>query len=203
MKGIKEFYDRTAADWADKWYDDDGMLPLLGKFLEYLPERPRVLDLCCGAGYESMRMARLGAEVTGIDLSPESIAIARSRNPELKFFASDMLEDYGYVGKMDGIACIAGLVHIPPENAGLAFANMAAVLKDGGYLLLVVRDGEGYIESQSRHVIDGEEYDRAFYGYTLDSLRAYADGMMEFVCEIPDDEPSMWKNYVFQKIGGV
>ena len=85
MKGVKEFYDRTAADWADKWYADEAMLPLLRKFMAYLPEKPRVLDLCCGAGYESRRMAGLGAEVVGIDLSPASIEIACERNPELEF----------------------------------------------------------------------------------------------------------------------
>lgn len=200
MKGIKEFYDRTAADWADKWYEDAGMLPLLKGFMEYLPENPRVLDLCCGAGYESMRLAKLGADVVGIDLSPASIEIAKERNPQLEFYAGDMLEDYGYIGKVDGIACIAGLVHIHPDNARLAFERMAQVLKDGGYLLLVVRDGEGYMERQSRHVIDGEEYDRAFYGYTLDKLRECADGYMEYVCEIADAEPSLWRNYVFRKI---
>ena len=85
IKGIKEFYDITAAGWADQWYADDSQLPLLKQFLDMLPQYPRVLDLCCGAGYESMRMAKLGANVVGIDLSPESIAIAKQRNPDLKF----------------------------------------------------------------------------------------------------------------------
>lgn len=200
MKGIKEFYDRTAAEWADKWYADEAMLPLLRKFFEYLPDQPKVLDLCCGAGYESRRMAGLGAEVVGFDLSPASIEIAIERNPELKFFAGDMLQDYSYIGKVDGIACIAGLVHIHPDEAGCAFEHMAQVLKPGGYVLLVVRDGEGYIERQSRQIIDGEEYDRAFYGYTREKLTECADGLMEFVCEIADDEPSIWRNYIFRKI---
>lgn len=199
MKGVKEFYDRTAADWANKWYADEAMLPLLRKFMAYLPEKPRVLDLCCGAGYESRRMAGLGAEVVGIDLSPASIEIACERNPELEFYAGDMLEDYRYIGKVDGIACIAGLVHIPAVQAPNAFERMAQVLKPGGYVLLVVRDGEGYIERQSRQIIDGEEYDRAFYGYTREKLIECADGLMEFVCEIVDDEPSAWRNYIFRR----
>jgi len=199
MKGIQEYYDKTAAQWADKWYNDDSMLPLLKKFMAQLPEAPQVLDLCCGSGYESMRLAGLGAEVTGIDISPESIAIARERNPSLRFYTADMLDDYGFIGKMDGIACIAGLVHIAPENARRAISNMSAVLNDNGYVLLVVRDGSGYIESQSRHIIDGEEYDRAFYGYTLSDLKEHSDGILDYICEIPDEEPSPWRNYIFRK----
>jgi len=199
MKGIKEFYDKTAAGWADQWYADDSQLPLLKRFLDMLPNDPRVLDLCCGAGYESMRMARLGAEVVGIDLSPESIAIAKQRNPDLKFYTGDMLEDYSFIDSVDGIVCIAGLVHIPPENAGKAFEQMGRVLKPGGYVMLVVREGEGRIESQSLRVVDGEEYDRSFYGYTLEALKQRAAGMMEFVTEIPEAEPSVWHNYIFKK----
>ena len=29
IKGVKDFYDKTARDWADKWYSDETMLPLL------------------------------------------------------------------------------------------------------------------------------------------------------------------------------
>lgn len=39
----------------------------------------RVLDLGCGPGLYAARMARSGCEVTGIDLSPRSIAYARER----------------------------------------------------------------------------------------------------------------------------
>jgi len=34
-----------------------------------LPCNAKVLDLCCGAGYESMRLKTLGVSVIGADLS--------------------------------------------------------------------------------------------------------------------------------------
>lgn len=199
MKGVREFYDRTAADWAEKWYGDDSQLPLLKRFMAYLPQKPRILDLCCGAGYESMRLAELGAKVVGLDISPRSIEIARERNPGLEFHVGDMLEDYSHIGTFDGVACIAGLVHIPHEQAGMAFARVSQVLNPGGYLLVVVREGEGRIERQSRQVIDGEEYDRAFFGYTLPALMDAAGDDFEFVEEAADEEPSFWRNYVLRK----
>lgn len=200
MKGVREFYDATATEWAEKWYANAEMLPLLKKFLAFLPDSPRVLDLCCGAGYESMRLAQLGAEVVGLDVSPASVAIAREKNPDLNFFVGDMLEDYRHVGAVDGIVCIAGLVHIPEISARKAFLRMVDVLKTGGHVLLVVREGAGKLEMQSRMVVNGEEYDRAFYGYTLDVLKAHADGLLEFVQEIPEDAPSIWRNYIFRKL---
>jgi SAM-dependent methyltransferase len=38
---------------------------------------PRILDLGCGAGWLSLELARLGAHVTGVDISPTNLAIGR------------------------------------------------------------------------------------------------------------------------------
>ena len=56
MKGVQEYYDKTAAEWAANGYDDQAYLPCLDEFLSLLPPGGRVLDLCCGAGYETGRI---------------------------------------------------------------------------------------------------------------------------------------------------
>ena len=198
-KGVREFYDKTAREWADRWYADDSMLPLLRRFMALLLESPRVLDLCCGAGYESGRMAALGAQIVGIDLSGESIAIARDRNPALTFHEEDMLNDYDYTGPVDAVVCIAGLVHLSWEQLRCAFERMDAVLRPGGRLLLVIREGVGRQAERSDVVIDGECYDRAFYAHTLDELRETSAGMFAYEQELADTGPSVWRNYVFCK----
>lgn len=58
MKVTKDFYNQTAKEWADKWYEDESLLPYLQQFINYLPQNPRILDLCCGAGYESKSYQR-------------------------------------------------------------------------------------------------------------------------------------------------
>ena len=60
MKGIEDYYNKTASEWAEKWYQNETMLPLLKKFMELFNIVPRILDAGCGAGYESMRLSRLG-----------------------------------------------------------------------------------------------------------------------------------------------
>lgn len=43
-----------------------------------LQQHHRVLDLCCGQGRHSIALAKTGLSVTGVDLSEEMLAIARS-----------------------------------------------------------------------------------------------------------------------------
>ncbi len=162
MKDTKDFYNQTAAEWADKWYEDETLLPYLKEFINYLPQNPRILDLCCGAGYESMRMQKLDANVTGLDFSEESIRIAKERNPSIQFVVDDMLNNYLYLGKFHGCAVIAGLVHLPSEKLSKAFEQINNVLYDGGFLFVVVKDGIGKNLKSSYKTINGEDYDRDF-----------------------------------------
>ncbi|MBP3701904.1 MAG: class I SAM-dependent methyltransferase [Lachnospiraceae bacterium] len=198
-KDVKDFYNKTAHQWAEKFYADDENISVLADFMSRLPHGSRVLDLCCGAGYDSMRLAQMGHRVVGIDLSEESVAIARERNPQIPFYVDNMLEDYRYIGKIDAIVCLAGLVHLPAERLRTAFERMADVLDVGGSILLMVRDGEGRVDRMSDVVVDGEEYDRSFYAHNLEELKEYSAGLFVFDRVIGDPEESIWVNYVFKR----
>ena len=44
----------------------------------------RALDLCCGTGDISFALAQRGAEVTGLDFSPQMLEVAKNRNQKIK-----------------------------------------------------------------------------------------------------------------------
>lgn len=199
-RDVKDFYNKTAQQWADKFYSDDEHLPVLLDFMGRLPYGSHVLDLCCGAGYDSMRLAQMGASVVGIDLSEESIAIAKERNPKIPFYVGNMLDDYSDIGHVDAIICLAGLVHLPEEKLRIAFERMAQVIAPGGVVLLMIRDGEGRIDRMSDVVVDGEEYDRSFYAHTLEELTKHSEGLFVFDRVIGNPEESIWVNYVFKRV---
>jgi SAM-dependent methyltransferase len=77
------FYDAAMGDMADK-------VTFLKKLLrDYAPEAQSVLELACGTGIITKELA--GAyTVTGLDLSPEMIAIAKQKLPQAKFKVGDM-----------------------------------------------------------------------------------------------------------------
>ena len=198
MLGCKEFYDKTAARWAQNGYTEEAEPVCMDEFCALLPSGGRVLDLCCGAGYESFRLRRRGFEPVGLDLSGESLSIAREKNPGVPFYQGNMLESYPQVGAVDGIICIAGLVHVETADLPLAFRRMGEVLKPGGYLLASVRYGTGRMEERSIAEIDGELYDRNFIAHNEEELTAAAGESFVLVREMPSDM-KIWAYYLFQK----
>ena len=63
------------------------------KLIDHLQPAPgsRILDVACGKGRHSKTLASLGFEVTGIDISPDSIRQARqSERDNLEFYVHDM-----------------------------------------------------------------------------------------------------------------
>ena len=74
-------FDALAAEW---WDPAGPMAPLhamnplrVGWITARLPEPVAVLDVGCGAGLAAEALARLGHTVTGIDLAPAVLAVAR------------------------------------------------------------------------------------------------------------------------------
>lgn len=200
MKNTVDFYNKTAADWAARGYGTEPEIPCMFDFARQFPAGSRFLDLCCGCGYETRRLQDLGFETIGLDFSAGSLAIAKEKNPDIVFHLGNMLEDYSFLGPVDAIFCIAGLVHIGNDNLPLAFKRMHNVLTPGGYLFLTVRDGTGKLAEHSLVTIDGEDYDRNFIAHTLAELTAAASGLFAFVEEVGADG-SLWRNYIFRKEG--
>ena len=194
MKTLIDFYDDFADKWAENWYSNEKLLPYLKQFAKLLPDNARVLDLCCGTGYESMRLSKLGFNVIGADLSSKSIEIAKQLNPTIDFYVKDMLQSYKDLGVFDGITCIAGIVHLPENQLEIAFRNMNEVLKDNSYLLIVVKNGDKITKSID---VDGVQYAREFYCYTLDKIKQHSEKYFQFVQELEQDEN--WRFYILKK----
>jgi len=99
-------------------------------------ERRRLLDVACGTGLHLERLkGRFEAE--GLDLSPELLAIARARNPELTFHCADM-RTFALDERYDVITCLFSSIGYMTtvEDLHRAIAQMAEHLLPGGLLLV-------------------------------------------------------------------
>ena len=134
----------------------------------------------------------------GIDFSEESIRVARERNPDITFYTDNILNDYSYIGKVDAVFIIAGLVHIETENLRDAFLQMHRVTADSGRLFITIYDGHGKLTERSIKTIDGETYDRNFIAHTKEEIIRSAQGLFSYADEVGSDGTA-WHNYIFQK----
>jgi 2-polyprenyl-3-methyl-5-hydroxy-6-metoxy-1,4-benzoquinol methylase len=69
------------AEWYERWIGDAP--PLIAAQAGLLPAvaGQRVLDIACGQGRMSRYLARLGADVAGIDISAAMLGKARAHGP--------------------------------------------------------------------------------------------------------------------------
>ncbi|MEM9311217.1 MAG: bifunctional 2-polyprenyl-6-hydroxyphenol methylase/3-demethylubiquinol 3-O-methyltransferase UbiG [Pseudomonadota bacterium] len=94
------------------------------------------LDIGCGAGLLCEPMARLGAEVTGVDASAENVAVA---DAHAKAMALDIRYIAGEVasldiGVFDLVTCVEVIEHVADKRAFIA--EIAARLAPGGLLVI-------------------------------------------------------------------
>lgn len=102
----------------------------------------RILDLGCGTGHLTAQIAESGAEVIGVDRSPEMVAAARKAYPNLKFEISDA-RDLKYQDEFDAIFSNATLHWIHEPEAVLQGIHRA--LKQGGRFVAEL-GGKGNIQ---------------------------------------------------------
>lgn len=129
---------------ASRWWDPNGEFRPLHDLnparLDYIEARAglagrRVLDVGCGGGLLAEGMARRGARVTGIDLAPESLQVARLHSIE-----AGIDVDYRQVaaealaatdaGRFDLVTCLEMLEHVPDPVS--IVASLATLVCPGG-----------------------------------------------------------------------
>jgi trans-aconitate methyltransferase len=89
----------------------------------------RILDIGCGTGQLTAEIAQSGAEVTGLDYSPDMLAQARKNYPQLKFVAGDAA-DFSFPEGFDAVFSNAAL-HWVRDHAAAA-RSIARAIRPGG-----------------------------------------------------------------------
>lgn len=147
----------------------------------------RVLDLACGRGRHSVELARRGFRVTGVDLSPRSLelarAAAREAEVELELVHSDMRE-IGYASEFDAaINLFTAFGYLEDEADDLlVLERVARALVPGGSFLLDTLNplwlARGFRPREWQRFEDGTVMlEERFY----DPLRGRSDGIWTFV----------------------
>lgn len=96
----------------------------------------RVLDLACGTGYGSALLAAVGAKVTGLDISPEAIKVAKARykRADVKFVIGDCYDLPFEDGSFDVVVANEMIEHVDQHDSLLA--EVKRVLADDGLFMV-------------------------------------------------------------------
>lgn len=136
---LAEWWDQGLGDDGDLWHRtflDPASFAAVG-----LVDGLRVLEVACGNGHNTRRLARLGATVTAVDVSEEIIALNRRREAQeslgITYLAADAanlapLPDSSY----DLAVSQMGLMDIP--DAAGAIGEMGRVLRPGGRFVALI-----------------------------------------------------------------
>lgn len=133
------------AEWYDQFLQErpvytevilPNLLALVGEV-----EGEAICDLACGQGWVARELARRGARVTGLDLAPNLLALARryeEREPLGIVYVqgdaqrAEQLRD----SQFTGCVCVMALINIPDLAA--TFQSVQRILKPGGWLVFAI-----------------------------------------------------------------
>ena len=139
-------------NWFKKWFNssyyhllyfnrnDEEAANFINKLINYLnPETgSRMLDVACGKGRHSLQLADKGFDVTGIDLSEESIIEAqKNERVNLHFFKHDMRFPFwsNYFEYVFNFFTSFGYFETQRENNN-AIRTISKALKPGGIFVI-------------------------------------------------------------------
>ena len=85
--GVEDTYDAIAEDYETAIADELDRKPFDRALLDDLATRLAgpVADIGCGPGHVGRYLADRGVDVIGVDVSEGMLAVARRRNPRLRF----------------------------------------------------------------------------------------------------------------------
>lgn len=126
-----EVYDQRFRDLAASGEHVHGEADLIAE----LSDGPAVLDAGCGTGRVSIELARRGYALTGLDIDPAMLAVARRNAPDLAWIEGD-LASTDLDTTFDTVV-LAGnvLIFVATDTEAAVLARCSSHLRTGGLLI--------------------------------------------------------------------
>jgi ubiquinone/menaquinone biosynthesis C-methylase UbiE len=135
------------AESTDEGHSDDDAAEILGRL--DLPAGARLLDAPCGHGRISRRLAAAGLHVTGVDLSPQFIALAQAEpvgpNGSVSFVHGD-LRQLPTPGPFDAVVCwFTSFGYSDDADCRRVLSEFHRVLRPGGSVVIETMQHDGVV----------------------------------------------------------
>ena len=156
------FYRWFGSPWYAMLYkhrDEEDAAGLVASVIAKGGLRPgdKLLDLACGRGRHAAVFAKAGLDVTGVDISVQSIKDAKAQVPGVHFEVHDMREPFAR-DQFDAVVCLfTSLGYTGDRNDDRRAVSAAAqALKPGGLFVLDLMNGDvvtrDLVPEEVRHI---------------------------------------------------
>ena len=130
-------FDQIGEHYDEAFPHKEGQIAAVEWLLPRLPPDARVLDVGCGTGVPTARrLAAAGHRVSGIDISPVMIELARANVPEADFTVADILDVPIDPGMFDAATAFFSLLMLRRDDIPKALEALHDAIAPAGHLLL-------------------------------------------------------------------
>lgn len=182
---VKQLYDDFAATYNDtlKVWQYEAPRVAAEMLRSYLPDGHVVLDAGCGTGLTGRALGAAGfQEISGIDISLESIELARATGAYTALQTADLSQPLPFEdNQFDGINCVGVLTYVPELQPVLM--EFARVTKPNGIILFTQRQ-DLFIERDTPGSVSNLEAAGLIKTLYLSDAKPYLPGHEEFTDKI-------------------
>ncbi|MQA82162.1 MAG: methyltransferase domain-containing protein [Streptosporangiales bacterium] len=174
-------FDEIGARYDEAFPHKEGQVDATDWLIAHLPPGATVLDVGCGTGVPTARrLLDAGHVVTGVDISPGMLALARENVPEADLRQLDILDLDESLGTFDAAVAFFSLLMLPRGEIPTALRRVHDLLAPGGLLVLAMVEADlddvtipflgsdvrvsGYARDDLRDVLEDN-------GFDVDDLR--------------------------------
>lgn len=137
-------YDETVCEYHENTKNlEPSQIAKREEFIALLKKGVSILDVGCGPGRDAKFFSERGLNVTGIDLSENTIMLARKVAPKASFEVMDFLDISLPSESFDAAWFGASIFCVQKKHAQKALENVHRILKKDGLLYVSFKQGEG------------------------------------------------------------
>lgn len=137
---IRDSYDRLSQVYFDHVGSEMEHVSVVRSGLQFFAELvgpgAKTLDAGCGPGHITDFLAAQGLSVSGVDISPALIELAKASFPHIDFGTGELAHLPVKDSSHDAIVSRHSLIHTEPERLDAVFSEFARVLVPKGRLFL-------------------------------------------------------------------
>ena len=182
---VRDYYDAQASTYdsllASWGYDaPDAVARMLLQSIPADDALRTVLDAGCGTGLagQALRDAGFAGRLLGVDLSPDSVAIAGERGIYDEVVVGDLQQPLAYGDdSVDAVVCVGVLTYVPDVAA--IWGEFCRVTRPDGVSVLTQRD-DIWRERRCNEILDTFERERRWVALHLSAPASYLPGNADF-----------------------